>query len=321
MATVADRVSAGADRSVDDVLVAICTFRREACLAALLESCRHLRISPELRVRFCVIDNDLEPTARDSVERFARDFPFPLRCVHEADAGIPSARNRALHEAGDSRYLAFVDDDETVHPDWLLELHRVMRATGAAFVQGRVELQTETVDDRWWLETSFFRQKAFADRAPRHESWTNNVMLDRRAVERAGCRFDTALRFDGGSDTLFFRDLAARAGHGRYAAHAIVYEVQPKSRLSWSWAIARQYRYGITRANVYRLRQPIHRALGNCALRSLAMMSLGALQLSSALVRGRIGLANGLALLARGAGVLLGGLGLRRREYLRETAA
>ena len=213
--------------------------------------------------------------------------------------------------------MAFVDDDETVAPDWLVELVAVARDTGAAFVQGPLTMTVENSEDSWWLESGFFRQKSFADRALRHESWTNNVLIDLAFIIGHGCRFDAALQFDGGGDTLFFQDVVAAGGEGRFAAKAIVYEVQSPKRLTWKWALLRHYRYGITRANTSLLRRSRLRSLGYCGLRGSAMLVLGILSMPRGFLLGRRGFADGLALIARGCGVILGFFGGKRREYSR----
>ena len=52
------------------------------------------------------------------VEKLIPHFPFKMRYVLEGEQGISAARNRAIDEAvGD--YLAFLDDECIVSPDWL----------------------------------------------------------------------------------------------------------------------------------------------------------------------------------------------------------
>ena len=311
------RRAAADQRLARRVTVCACTYLRPEALAALLDSLRQLEMPTDARVEFCIVDNDVLPSSREQVRAACTGFDRPLRYVHEPSPGIPAARNRALREAGDEGYIAFVDDDETVDPAWLVELLNVARATGATFVQGAVELRVEDPSDRWWLDTEPFRLKSFPDRAPRHESWTNNVLVDMAFVARTGCRFDDALRFDGGSDTLFFQDIVRRGGTGAFAARAVVFEVQPRSRLTWRWALQRQYRYGTTRANTVLLRESRAHALAYCLVRGSGMLVRGVAGLATAVVRGRRGLVDGLAFLSRGTGVLLGGLGVRRLEYAR----
>jgi len=321
MPSVATSASLGKAQSPDTITVCICTYKRPRELRLLLHSLRLLNFTPSMDVCFCVVDNDTEPSARTIVEGAALDFPRPLRYVHETNPGIPSARNRALSEAVVPGYLAFLDDDETADPQWLIELHRVAKTTGATFVQGPVQMRVEDPIDRWWLDTVMFKQKQFADQSERHESWTNNVMIDMDFVRRTGSRFDEALRFDGGSDTLFFQDLIRQGGHGVWAAHAWVFEMQPKSRLQWSWTVQRQFRYGTTRANTMKLRKAYPVALAYCLLRSGAMVLVGLGCLVTAVVRGRTALADGAAYLSRASGVLLGGLGVRKLEYARKSVS
>ncbi|MCL3881724.1 glycosyltransferase family 2 protein [Marivita sp. GX14005] len=300
-----------------DVAIAICTYARQTDLELLLSSIRGLEIDDRIAPRVIVVDNDIRKSAQPVVDRFRNSAPCPVHYVHETQPGIPFARNRALAEAGDGGYLAFVDDDETVDPQWLNELVNVALQTRAAFVQGPLLMTVEDTRDGWWLRSGFFRQKEFSNFSHRSESWTNNVLIDLAFVARAGCRFDPQLRFDGGSDTLFFADLVAAGGTGRFASKAIVYEIQKKNRLTWKWATLRQYRYGITRANVVLLRKSTGFAGLYCTMRGMVMIGLGVVQLPRALVRGRAGLGDGIALIARGAGVISGLFGGQRREYAR----
>ncbi|QAX32135.1 glycosyltransferase family A protein [Leisingera sp. NJS204] len=299
------------------VAIAVCTYARQEDLERLLVSLQDLQAGPDLCPRVIVIDNDSRKSAETLVQSFQSRLPWPVDYVHEPQAGIPFARNRAIRAAAGDDYLAFVDDDETVDPQWLNALMAVAQKTGAAFVQGPLTMTVEDARDSWWLASGFFKQKSFSDLSPRSESWTNNVLIDLAFVARHNCRFDATLRFDGGSDTLFFQDVVAAGGTGRFAANAMVYEIQKKSRLTWKWATLRQYRYGITRANTVLLRKPRSYAGLYCGIRGTAMVGLGILKLPRGLVLGRAGLADGVALIARGTGVLSGFFGARRREYAR----
>lgn len=299
------------------VVLAVCTYARPLDLEKLLTSFLSLEIDSQTEPSVVVVDNDRQRSAEAIVANFREAFPWPVTYVHEAEPGIPFARNRALLEARNAKYLAFVDDDETVDPRWLVELLEVARLTGAEFVQGPVVMSVEDSRDSWWLQCTFFKQKRFENLGPRTESWTNNVLVDLDFVRSKGCRFDPKLRYDGGSDTLFFQDVVAAGGMGRFAAKAVVYEVQKKERLNWKWATQRQYRYGISRANTVRLRKPFSVVLPYCVASGTAMFILGTFTLLRGIVGGRVLRANGVALIARGLGVYLGFLGGRWREYAR----
>jgi succinoglycan biosynthesis protein ExoM len=300
-----------------NICVCGCTFRRPKGLSDLISSFKTI-IEPEgVILRFVIIDNDVTPSSQELVKTAARDFPWPLHYVHEPEAGIPIARNRALSVAGSEGYLAFVDDDETVTPNWLVELYRVAKETKATFVQGPVRMTVEKPEDRWWLGTIFFRQKGFDDGARRNESWTNNVLIDLDFVARNNCKFENRLRYDGGTDTLFFRDVVACGGKGYYAANAWVAEVQSPNRLTWKWAINRQFRYGTTRAMTALLRRSRPEAILYCLARGTGIAIVGLAMLCTTVIKGRRGFADGIALLSRAAGVLSGMVGHRALEYAR----
>ncbi|WP_324753940.1 glycosyltransferase family 2 protein [Roseovarius sp. Pro17] len=299
------------------VTIGACTFRRQDDLRKLLLSFADLNNASQAEIEFLVVDNDVTPSAQDTVAAIAETLTWPCRYVHEPSPGIPQARNRVLDECGDSDFLLFVDDDETVDPDLLDEHLRVQTMTGAHFVQGPCVMTVPNAENRWWLDTAFFRQETFPDGAARHESWTNNVLIDLAFLRASGVRFDARLRFAGGSDTVFFQDIVRAGGRGAFAAQAIVYEKQPHSRLTWRWVLRRQFRYGVTRANTFILREPRYVAFGKCMLRAIAMEVLGFGVLLTALYRGKRGLADGLALMARGSGVAMGFFGFRADEYAR----
>ena len=297
--------------------VCICTVRRPDGLRNLFGSLQRLETAPDFDLRFCVIDDDDTPSSQALVAELSASLPWPVRYVHEPEPGIPAARNAAIRAAGPHGYLVFVDDDETVAPDWLVQLWAMEKASHATFVQGPCEMTVRDPTQAWWLDTVFFSQRTYPDGAARHESWSNNVLIDLDFVTRHACRFDSALRFDGGSDTLFFQDIIRKGGKGTYAAKAKVFEEQPANRLTWRWALRRQFRYGVTRANTSLLRLPRWKAIPYCLVRGAAMLGVGALLSLTVLYRGKRGLANAGALLARGCGVLLGAAGVHRLEYAR----
>lgn len=305
------------NKAKSKVTIGACTFRRQDGLRDLLASIAKLRCDADVSIDIVIVDNDETPSAKELVQSLAPDLPWPCRYIHEPRPGIPQARNRILEECLGSDFLLFVDDDETVDPELLNEHLRIQKQTGAQFVQGPCIMTVPDTSDAWWLDTAFFKQKTFADAAPRYESWTNNVLIEMQFVERNNVRFDDMLRYAGGSDTLFFQDIVRAGGKGAFAAKAIVYEVQTKSRLNWRWALNRQYRYGVTRANTQLLRKSKPQALIWCFFRSFVMIVAGFLLTLTALYKGKIGLANGAALIARGWGLATGAFGFRADEYAR----
>ena len=90
------------------------------------------------QVEIIVVDNAPNGEVRALGERMAAEMPIALHVVEEPQRGISFACNRAVAEAFDrgAHLLAFIDDDDLPHPDWLLRLIEKQRETGAQLVFG-----------------------------------------------------------------------------------------------------------------------------------------------------------------------------------------
>jgi len=101
------------------ISICICTFNRCEILAHCLDSIAKLNDPrPTDDIEIVVVDNNSRDETRTLVEKLIPHFPFKMRYVLEGEQGISAARNRAIDEAvGD--YLAFLDDECIVSPDWL----------------------------------------------------------------------------------------------------------------------------------------------------------------------------------------------------------
>src|SRR6266496_1288345 len=104
--------------------ICITTFRRPGGLTRLLDSLRQLRMDrfPEVAVRIVIVDNDVAESAKPVVDRFATLGPWPISYAVEPRRGICFGRNRTVALTRDCTFIAWVDDDEIVEPDWLAQL-------------------------------------------------------------------------------------------------------------------------------------------------------------------------------------------------------
>lgn len=230
------------------ITVAICviTFRRPAGLAALLDGLAALREPPDTRIRVVVIDNDPAGEARAAVASSAVATRWPVHAGVEPRRGIPQARNAAVAAARDADFVAFVDDDEVPHPDWLAELVAVQRRTGADVVTGPVLPRFACDPPPWVVCGRFFERPRFSDGAPVHYAYTSNVLFSTRLLPADQPAFDERFALTGGEDTHFF--LRARLSGARivWADRAVVTETVPASRARLSWLARRSYRKGTT---------------------------------------------------------------------------
>lgn len=299
------------------IAVAIATRERPSGLARLLSALAALRAPNEAEVLLVVVDNDPAGSARAVVE--ATPLPWPVRYQIEPRPGVSHARNRALAVACDVDAIAFVDDDETVGPDWLVALVKPWRQTGAAAVTGPVRaVFAQEVPD--WIRTAFPLTHVLPPAGgPLQEFTTGNVLLDRRVLDRHGLRFDEALAEVGGEDTVLAIDLVRSGERIVWAADAETLETVPASRARLGWLLRRWYRTGNIQAIVgCRRRGPLPgRVYG--LLGGLARIGVGlaALPLTlPAAVSGQRGSAVRRAYtLARGLGMVATVMGHSHREY------
>jgi len=238
-------------------------------LKRLLESWRDLRIPDHVLPVFIVVENHSRGDCRTLVENLADDFA-PHALVYEIaeDPGIPSARNAAIDTAlGEcADFVLFVDDDESVSENWLVEMVRTYRESGAALIGGPVlarfennghdfltRLMIKGVKARYERIVSRAHKKLSAGKAGQIAIDTSNWFADVRLFREFGLRFDTGLRTSGGSDTKFYNDVRKlNKFQTTWSPDAIVYETVPRERLTPGY----QYYRGMQQS-----RNSIHRKL------------------------------------------------------------
>jgi len=121
-----------------DLVIVICTFRREKLLALALESIRAQAIPPGARLSVVVADNSDEGSAAGVVAAAAAGSPFDIRYVEAHPANISVARNAGIR-ASDAPFVAFVDDDEELAPGWFEAVVAGLRAHPHDVFFGRVD--------------------------------------------------------------------------------------------------------------------------------------------------------------------------------------
>lgn len=236
-----------------NIVVASLTRNRPRMLVALIESWAAMQAVKDTNVRCLVIENDTDEKSLEIVEGLRERFPeLHLDYVLEPRPGIPVARNRALDEARKigADLLCFVDDDEEVAPDWLEHLVAEYRTSGATAVGGPVvpRKPDEPLDRRSsrifaGLEArSTTRYRKIAERMRRNDARhvtisTNNCLYDLSVVGHGELRFDESMVWTGGSDAKLSADIAAAGEKLAWSDRAIVWETQPKERLTAAYII------------------------------------------------------------------------------------
>lgn len=288
--------------------VCICTYRR-AHLATTLSALSMVRWPQDGAVAVVVADNDITPSAEPLVTAYQAEVSFPVRYLHCPAGNIALARNAAL-AAAETRFIAFLDDDETPAPGWLDALWSEMQARPAAAVFGPV-VSTYPPGTAGWMATAKpHSTRPVWVRGEIRTGYTGNVLLDTADPAVAGRRFDLRRGKTGGEDTAFFTEIHAAGGRLGFAEAAVVYEPVPEARARFGWLWARRLRFGQTHGGLAaRNAGPGVRAglLAQAGAKAAACFTMAALRLGAPgprnlwSLRGALHLGTGLGVLGRGA--------------------
>lgn len=310
--------------------VAAITRQRPVMLKQLLASWSACEMPPLTDVSFVVVENAAQPDCRDIVLGAAGGLNLDYRL--EPSIGIPFARNRAVEHALETGadLVAFVDDDERVAKDWLVELVAEHRRSRALLIGGPVEAQPPAVPLSRWRKAIMrgvqqrFRHKAVvarrqnaAGRADRITVVTNNWLAHRDLFVAHRLRFDERDPMSGGSDAAFDHEVTRRGLTKSWADRAMVYETMPPSRLTFSYQFRRARDQSLASFTRKR-RGGDRRAASLVPLLAFRLLATAATALAVP-VRG----GPGVLALARAsgwsAGRILGLLGSRSRLYAKVT--
>ncbi len=322
------------------VTICVCTYRRLAGLEALLEGLaeqRFERVAPPV-LDLVIVDNEGSAAVEALCRAVARRSGLALTYVYEPRHGIPHARNAGLdHLPASSDFFAMIDDDEVPAPDWLEQLLLMQARTAADVVRGPVAPVFAAGAPAWIREGNFFgwpRRRGpalidgptladgqtLADGEALRSASSNNVLVRVAAVRERGLRFDPALRWTGGSDALFFRQLKLAGCHLVYAAAARVEETIPPQRARLAYLLQLHYKQGankFVRKLQVKPSAPAHRVVKLVAERTLresATITAALLAITHALIR-RSSTVPALLRIAHALGAIAGMLGLRHHHY------
>lgn len=225
-----------------DITVVVITFNRAPMLAQTLASLTKLNTEPALAEGFTyevlvvnnastdntqdVIDGFLDPSVWGSAQR--------IRAVYETTAGVAPARNRGMAEST-ATWIAFHDDDQQAHVDWLAKLMELASRRNLKVAGGAVHLMLPEGNERQlskqcrvllgervgWDEEQPYTRKRIPG--------TNNLLIHRSVIDAVG-DFDTNLKV-GGSDADLYRRIRGAGYEAWYTPESIVYHMIPEKRL------------------------------------------------------------------------------------------
>ncbi|USD43119.1 glycosyltransferase family 2 protein [Vibrio sp. SCSIO 43135] len=229
--------------------ICICTYRR-ASLTQTLVSLEQLVLKPDWQLNVIIADNDAVPSAQPLVDDFARHSKLEINYVHAPKQNIAIARNACLAHST-AEWTAFIDDDETVSPQWLVELFKTAHATNAEVVLGPVQaIYPNHLQNSWMSKGDFHATRPTFSGETICSGYTCNVLIHRSNDQIAPLLFDERFGRTGGEDTLFFEHIKDAGIELYFSPNAWVYEPVPSARSSFKWLMTRRFRFGQTHARL-----------------------------------------------------------------------
>lgn len=295
------------------VAVCVLTRLRPLGLNRTLEGIAGLDLSRDdySRLRVIVVDNDAELSAKTVCDRLRPQYRWPLDYIVEPISGIPHARNRALDSAAFiDDVIAFIDDDEVPASAWLSELLRVRREYTADVVFGPVGPYFPDPVPGWIERGKFFQRETHPTGSVCAVGATGNVLISTYILRESNLRFDESDRFNGGSDTVFFKRVHQAGYRMVWADNAFAAEWIPNSRTTIGWLARRYFRNGSNDGRV----ESLPRRLFVAAL-AIARVVLGLACAPLFLPFGRHRFVIGVKWICYGMGLLHGAAGKRFDEY------
>lgn len=268
------------------ITIGVCTFRRPH-VAETIRAILELERPAGIDLDVIVADNDAVESARALVNQTIVNAPFPVAYIHAPAHNISVARNAVL-DAARGEWIAFVDDDETMPPDWISRLAARARTADADVVFGPSIARYPADAPEWIVRGDFHSQHVADDLARTGQGHTSNVLFRWTNTPWSSTRFDPALGRSGGEDTAFFQTLRTFGARFALEAGAMVYEDVSPNRLSFAWLWRRRFRYGQTHATLLRragARAPIE--IAKAGAKAAACMAMAGLSIAAPVARRR----------------------------------
>lgn len=235
----------------------IATFNRSASLLTLLESVV-AQTAPRSEWECVVVNNNsTDDTAARFADFAARHPEYNIRMVEETNQGLSYARNRGIRES-EGEYVAIVDDDERIAPDFIAAyIHLFDSKPEAQAAGGPIVAEYPTGRPRWmsrYTERPIANTMHFGDEVcefPRGRvPGGGNMAIRRSAVRRYGV-FDTSLGYVGeslvgGEESDLFERLQIAEAKYYYVPEAVMYHIIPAEKLTSDYLRRLSYNVGVS---------------------------------------------------------------------------
>lgn len=233
-----------------NLAVCIPTYKRLSLLKSLIISISEGNIDESIvkNINIIVVDNDIDRSA----EKIENELSGSLKDIYRLNyfnyplKGLSNVRNELIEKALllNPDFIVFIDDDEYVTGDWMMELlHVILRNNGDMAIGPVVSVFDRKVPR---YISCWFRRPDYEDNTKINYIRTGNLIIDTRSLLKYNIRFDNRFNRTGSEDTYFGVQMIKKGATVFWASKAIAYEIIPAKRATLIWLIRRKYRAAST---------------------------------------------------------------------------
>lgn len=236
--------------------IIICTRNRHDLILKCLNSLLNLDYGID-KYEVIVVDNGSTDITKEKVINFKS--PFKLNYVYEPVPGLSRSRNKGL-ECATGDIVIYLDDDVTVHKDWLEQLTKPFDDHGDAvgIVAGDVDPIWEEPRPSWLTDQylGFYSAGLNWDSIARYmknDEWVLecNMAIRTHLLRKKG-GFDESLGRIGDSlvscEGIVIDQIRAEGTNAYFTPLARINHLMHSSRLNKSWLVKRCFAQGVSTA-------------------------------------------------------------------------
>ncbi|MFT5425132.1 MAG: succinoglycan biosynthesis protein ExoM [Gammaproteobacteria bacterium] len=236
-------------REPSTLAICIPTFKRPVLLKQCLLAIGELNLPENLNLLVIVVDNDREQEGKEVCDNISSSLDQPLHYYVETERGLCSVRNCLIEKAREHEadLIAFIDDDEMPHKDWLRNLHDGLVTHSVDIATGPVIPTIEVTPPAEFVMDLKYKTGV----TPRYIS-TNNVIFSKRLISELGLTFDLYYNFIGGEDFDFFGRASKLGCTATWVNEAVIFEAVLPERETLRYKLFRHYTGGINNVLRYK---------------------------------------------------------------------
>lgn len=227
------------------ITICVCTYQRPDLLKKLLKDLQAQETAGLFTHSIVVVDNDRRRSAEGVVLEFAAQATIPVEYYVEAEQNIALARNKAIeHASGD--FVAFIDDDETPMPCWLLTLFEACGKFKVDGALGPVHPRFTEMPPAWVVAGKFYDRPTYPTGfvIDWRKGRTGNVLLKKEVFHGLAEPFRPEFRT--GEDQDFFRRVIEKGHIFVWCDEAVAFEIVPPLRWNRGFLLRRALLRGHT---------------------------------------------------------------------------